>query len=307
MIAHGQSVGVDHREGKTGALQKRAKLTHIDKGRNTRRQAAFDSLSAWAKASRSSLKLSPPISAANSKPSGLSARRIWISVPGRSLTNCSASAETTRSSEASAKGRASSSAAMRGNTCRAARVRVVATIDATLPFADSARRTASFGVPRSMTRSKRRSTAPSRSASRRQHGRGERSRPRAHAPAFGARAADGDRKCRARHVHPRITRLMRSCSIRACSGELKTVLARLAPALRNGLRALWHRALDVVLPPLCPSCREPLGDGVGLCAACWSKLSLHRAALLRAAWHSRSPTIPAPGSFDGGDRRSAGL
>ena len=33
-------------------------------------------------------------------------------------------------------------------------------------------------------------------------------------------------------------------------------------------------ALDVALPPLCPSCREPLGGGVGLCAECWSKLSL---------------------------------
>jgi ComF family protein len=33
-------------------------------------------------------------------------------------------------------------------------------------------------------------------------------------------------------------------------------------------------ALDVALPPLCPSCREPLGDGVGLCATCWSKLSM---------------------------------
>jgi ComF family protein len=38
---------------------------------------------------------------------------------------------------------------------------------------------------------------------------------------------------------------------------------------RHGLRL----ALDLALPPLCPSCREPLGDGVGLCAACWSKLS----------------------------------
>ena len=40
--------------------------------------------------------------------------------------------------------------------------------------------------------------------------------------------------------------------------------------MRAGLRF----ALDVALPPLCPSCREPLGDGVGLCASCWSKLSL---------------------------------
>ncbi|MGD9923052.1 MAG: ComF family protein [Pseudorhodoplanes sp.] len=31
--------------------------------------------------------------------------------------------------------------------------------------------------------------------------------------------------------------------------------------------------LDVGLPPLCPSCRDPVGDGAGLCAKCWSKLS----------------------------------
>jgi ComF family protein len=44
--------------------------------------------------------------------------------------------------------------------------------------------------------------------------------------------------------------------------------------IRGGLRAALRVALDVALPPLCPSCRAPLGDGVGLCAACWSKLSL---------------------------------
>ena len=38
-------------------------------------------------------------------------------------------------------------------------------------------------------------------------------------------------------------------------------------------RAVFGFALDVALPPLCPSCREPVGDS-GLCAACWSKLSL---------------------------------
>jgi predicted amidophosphoribosyltransferase len=47
------------------------------------------------------------------------------------------------------------------------------------------------------------------------------------------------------------------------------VLARVTAALRLPLRL----ALDVALPPLCPSCREPVGDGGGLCAACWSKLS----------------------------------
>ena len=43
--------------------------------------------------------------------------------------------------------------------------------------------------------------------------------------------------------------------------------------LRGGLRAVLRQTLDTALPPLCPSCREPLGDGVGLCASCWSKLS----------------------------------
>ena len=42
---------------------------------------------------------------------------------------------------------------------------------------------------------------------------------------------------------------------------------------RGGLCGALRFALDVALPPLCPSCREPLGDAVGLCAPCWSKLS----------------------------------
>jgi ComF family protein len=49
-----------------------------------------------------------------------------------------------------------------------------------------------------------------------------------------------------------------------------SALAQLRGALRSALRL----AFDVALPPLCPSCRDPLGDGAGLCAACWSKLSL---------------------------------
>jgi ComF family protein len=44
--------------------------------------------------------------------------------------------------------------------------------------------------------------------------------------------------------------------------------------MRGIFASTLRRALDVALPPLCPSCREPLGQGVGLCAACWSKLSL---------------------------------
>ncbi len=39
------------------------------------------------------------------------------------------------------------------------------------------------------------------------------------------------------------------------------------------LRTLLRHALDAALPPLCPACRAPLGEGAGLCAGCWSKLS----------------------------------
>ena len=52
--------------------------------------------------------------------------------------------------------------------------------------------------------------------------------------------------------------------------ELRVPVARAAAALRRAGRF----TLDVALPPLCPSCRDPLGDGIGLCATCWSKLSL---------------------------------
>ncbi|WP_414710064.1 ComF family protein [Pseudorhodoplanes sp.] len=46
-------------------------------------------------------------------------------------------------------------------------------------------------------------------------------------------------------------------------------LSQIAAALRIPFKLI----LDVGLPPLCPSCRDPVGDGAGLCAACWSKLS----------------------------------
>ena len=46
-------------------------------------------------------------------------------------------------------------------------------------------------------------------------------------------------------------------------------LSQIAAALRMPFRMM----LDVGLPPLCPSCRDPVGDGTGLCAPCWSKLS----------------------------------
>ena len=53
----------------------------------------------------------------------------------------------------------------------------------------------------------------------------------------------------------------------------KTVNATRRARVAAPFRALFGRALDVALPPLCPACREPVG-GNGLCAPCWSKLSL---------------------------------
>lgn len=43
--------------------------------------------------------------------------------------------------------------------------------------------------------------------------------------------------------------------------------------IMSALRLPFRMALDVALPPLCPSCRDPVGEGAGLCATCWSKLS----------------------------------
>lgn len=46
-------------------------------------------------------------------------------------------------------------------------------------------------------------------------------------------------------------------------------LARIGRALR----APFRLTLDIALPPLCPACRSPVGESLGLCAQCWSKLS----------------------------------
>ena len=75
----------------------------------------------------------------------------------------------------------------------------------------------------------------------------------------------------------------------------------------RGLRGACRFALDVALPPLCPSCREPLGDGVGLCGACWSKLSLIEPPYC-ARLGIPFTYDPGPGLLvDGGDRQAAGL
>ncbi len=54
--------------------------------------------------------------------------------------------------------------------------------------------------------------------------------------------------------------------------SLETAPSRAAQIAR-ALRAPLRLALDLALPPLCPACREPVGEALGLCAGCWSKLS----------------------------------
>ena len=53
----------------------------------------------------------------------------------------------------------------------------------------------------------------------------------------------------------------------------KSVNAARRSRMAAPFRAFFGRALDIALPTLCPACREPVG-GNGLCAPCWSKLSL---------------------------------
>ena len=40
-----------------------------------------------------------------------------------------------------------------------------------------------------------------------------------------------------------------------------------------GLSTAGRRILDLGLPPLCPTCREPVADPGAVCSQCWSKLS----------------------------------
>src|SRR6185503_19246491 len=55
----------------------------------------------------------------------------------------------------------------------------------------------------------------------------------------------------------------------------RRIIRQLCGALggcRDVLAHLPRLALDIALPTLCVSCREPV-DGEGVCAACWAKLS----------------------------------
>ena len=115
IVAHGQPFTVDHRQGKARALQQRTEFAHIGERRNARRHSAFDlalrrgeGLAQFASDCRHRSVRPATVRPASARGESGSAS------PGKSLTNCSASADTTRSSEPSANGNASSSAA----TCR---------------------------------------------------------------------------------------------------------------------------------------------------------------------------------------------
>jgi ComF family protein len=56
----------------------------------------------------------------------------------------------------------------------------------------------------------------------------------------------------------------------AISSHPAASAAKVAVATLRGAAAL---ALGAALPPLCPSCREPLAQARGLCAACWARLT----------------------------------
>src|SRR6185369_13735565 len=193
-----------------------------------------------------------------------------MSVPGKSLTNCSASADTTRSSAPSANGSISSSTATLSGPCASRAAGSAATMLPTLPA--SARRTASVGVPRSTTRSNCRSTAAIRSAI----SGATRSSRNVAGPSARARSRRARSRVRSKMVG--FVDICYPCSMNellsASQGEEHGEATARFAKVRSGLRSAFRLALDLALPPLCASCRAPLGDGVGLCAECWSKLSL---------------------------------
>jgi ComF family protein len=58
----------------------------------------------------------------------------------------------------------------------------------------------------------------------------------------------------------------------ASPSTIASHLRRALGAARHALAATSRLVLDIALPTLCVSCREPV-NGEGVCAACWAKLS----------------------------------
>src|SRR6266404_5060020 len=74
-------------------------------------------------------------------------------------------------------------------------------------------------------------------------------------------------------------------------GEMTEVRAKGLGRLSGAIRASLGLVINIALPQVCPSCREPV-DGAGLCPACWAKLSFI------APPYCERLGIPFP--FDGG-------
>src|SRR6266851_6902919 len=55
----------------------------------------------------------------------------------------------------------------------------------------------------------------------------------------------------------------------AAPADRRSIFSRMAQFGRATLRVV----LDTALPPLCASCRAPLGNPGGLCPACWSRVA----------------------------------
>src|SRR5258708_13685807 len=74
-------------------------------------------------------------------------------------------------------------------------------------------------------------------------------------------------------------------------GEMTEVRAKGLGRLSGAIRASLGLVINIALPQVCPSCRDPV-DGAGLCPACWAKLSFI------APPYCERLGIPFP--FDGG-------
>ena len=75
---------------------------------------------------------------------------------------------------------------------------------------------------------------------------------------------------------PRLSRATHDASLAPMDAEAsRSITNHLRGALnacRDVLAQIPRLALDIALPTLCVSCREPV-DGEGVCAECWAKLS----------------------------------
>jgi ComF family protein len=56
-------------------------------------------------------------------------------------------------------------------------------------------------------------------------------------------------------------------------GTVETATRGTLARIGRAMRAPFRLTLDIALPPLCPACRSAVGESLGLCAQCWSKLS----------------------------------